>query len=151
LEIREEVFKISPRDLVKRIKLIKSATKKSTIRVISELAKNSVKSKLFPKRLDRVPMPDTTIYDYIYRCGQNRLDEVVFNYGTAEITVREFFLRVEDVANAIKKYGVKEGEYVGISMPTSPEALIELFCELVIIYILIFLRILYTNRKCQTI
>lgn len=58
-------------------------------------------------------------------------DEVIINYYDTNITVKEFFERVDAIAKSLYAMGVKEGDAVAVSLESVPEFM-ELFlaCEI---------------------
>ena len=63
-----------------------------------------------------------TVYDYLYTCNTDNMDGVALNYFGRKITFRQLFHNIDTTVFAFKKYGVKTGDIVTISMPNTPEA-----------------------------
>ena len=66
-------------------------------------------------------MPLMTIYDYIYQNNKLFLENYAFDYLGARITYKQFFENINKAAKALSEYGVKEGDFVTLMMPTQPE------------------------------
>lgn len=66
-------------------------------------------------------IPLMTIYDYIYKNNQFCLENYAFDYLGARITYKQFFDNINKTVKALKEYGVKEGDFVTLMMPTQPE------------------------------
>ena len=66
-------------------------------------------------------LPHMTIYDYVYRNNQFCLENYAFDFLGARITYKQFFDNINKTVKALKEYGVKEGDFVTLMMPTQPE------------------------------
>ena len=66
-------------------------------------------------------LPLMTIYDYIYQNNKLFLENYAFDYLGARITYKQFFDNINKTVKALKEYGVKEGDFVTLMMPTQPE------------------------------
>lgn len=67
--------------------------------------------------------PDEKIYDYLYECNVDYLDNVALEYYGREITYREFFDNIDRFARSFKAYGVNSGDIVTVGMLTTPEVI----------------------------
>lgn len=77
--------------------------------------------KYYPESGIGVDVSNQSAFDFVYEKRKNDLDLIAFEYLGKEISYKEFFKKVEEVAKAFRKIGVKEGDYVTLAMPTSPE------------------------------
>ncbi len=68
-------------------------------------------------------LPEKTIYEYIVDNNKKFPNRVALNYFGRKITYGELIQNIDQTARAFRKYGVKEGEIVTISMPAIPEAI----------------------------
>ena len=66
-------------------------------------------------------MPLMTIYDYIYQNNKFFLENYAFDYLGARITYKQFFDNINKTVQSLKEYGVKEGDFVTLMLPTQPE------------------------------
>ncbi len=73
------------------------------------------------------PLPECTMYEYIYDLNQNNFDSVAINYYGTELTYGELFDKISLVAGAFERLGVKEGDTVTVCMINSPETIETLF------------------------
>ncbi len=73
------------------------------------------------------PLPTGTMYSHIFKKNQDNLDRVALNYYGTNISYREFFDHISDVAGALEKLGVKTGDIVTVCMINSPETIYLLF------------------------
>ena len=71
--------------------------------------------------------PKMKMYDYLYLRNINRQNFIALNYFGRKITYNEMFSHINDVAKSFKQLGIKEKDYVVISMPTTPESVYMLF------------------------
>ena len=83
--------------------------------------------KYFKKGTMEAKFPKMKMYDYLYLRTNKFHSLTALNFYGRRITFDEFFSKVEDTAKAFLSKGVKEGDYVVISMPTTPEAVYMLF------------------------
>lgn len=80
-----------------------------------------------------MPESDTNVYDYIYECNKDNLDDIAFiydpliDYPGNKITYREFFKMVDDCAKAYKNIGVNKGDIVTVCLPSFIEAIISFY------------------------
>ena len=70
-----------------------------------------------------ITAPQMSLTDYIYEKNKDRLDLCAINYRGKKISYEELFFRVEDTAKRFQKYGVKEGDYVNLALPMTPETI----------------------------
>lgn len=83
--------------------------------------------KYYSEEAINAPLPEGTIYDYMMRCNETRLDCVALRYFGRTITHREFLRRIELCARALAARGVKRGDIVSVCMLTMPETLVLLY------------------------
>ena len=83
--------------------------------------------KYFKKGVLEAEYPKMKMYDYLYLKRKNHLNITALNYYGRKITFDEMFDKIEETAKAFKQNGIKEGDYVVISMPTTPESVYMLF------------------------
>lgn len=67
--------------------------------------------------------PNCTIYQYIYDCNKEHLNDVAIVYLGKKITYKELFDKVEDAAKAFSTQGVKAGDNVALCVPATPETM----------------------------
>ena len=69
------------------------------------------------------PLPDCTIYEYLWENNKDHLEDIALNYYDRKISYGELFDNIEKIASAFLKAGVREKEIVTIALPSIPEAL----------------------------
>lgn len=83
--------------------------------------------KYYSEEAISAPLPETTIYEYIFRCNQDNYDRVAMNYYGTEIRYREMFEEISRLAGILAREGIKEGDIVTIAMINSPETVFLFF------------------------
>ena len=79
--------------------------------------------KYYSEEAITAPLPEYTLYEYIYRLNQDNLNKIALNYYGTTTTYRELFHNVSIVAGALERCGVKAGDIVTVCMINSPEAI----------------------------
>lgn len=72
-------------------------------------------------------MPHKSAYDYLLARRRNHLNDVAINYLGRTITYKELFDKIDSAAKAFYELGVKEGDFVTVSMLTTPESIITFY------------------------
>lgn len=95
------------------------------------------KDRIWLKRSKRasVKLPDShlSVYDYIYECNKNNLDDValeydpLIDYSSTKITYRELFKMIETTTKAYMKLGVKKGDIVTVCLPSFVENIVNFY------------------------
>lgn len=83
--------------------------------------------KYYSEEAINAPLPECTMYEYIYKPNQDNLDRIAINYYGADITYGELFDRIDKISGALEDIGVKEKDIVTVCMINSPEAIYLLF------------------------
>ena len=69
--------------------------------------------------------PKMTMYEYLYECNKNHLEElaIIFDTGFSEtkITYKELFKNIDIIAEKLQSSGIKENDKVAVSLPNIPE------------------------------
>lgn len=66
-------------------------------------------------------VPESTLYDYIFRKNKERLNEIAMEYFGNNITYKELFENIRKTACAYAALGIREGDIVTICSVTTPE------------------------------
>jgi len=72
-------------------------------------------------------LPNMTAYEYLYDCNKDRLDKIAINYLGRIITFEELFKKIDVTAKAYSELGIKDGDFVSMSMLMTPEAVISFY------------------------
>lgn len=79
--------------------------------------------KYYSEEAINAPLPECTIYEYLWENNKDYLDDVAIIYFNRKITYGELFENIDKTASALLALGVKPGEIVTVAMPSIPEAL----------------------------
>ena len=60
------------------------------------------------------PLPESTLYEYLYENNKLNLDSYALNYGGRKITFRDLFKRIDEASRAFRALGVQPGDIVSI-------------------------------------
>lgn len=77
--------------------------------------------KFYSEEAIQKPLPEMTIYEYMYAANKDHLEETAFNYFGKKTTYGQLFHQIEEVAKAFKQLGVKKDDIITICMPNTPE------------------------------
>ena len=77
--------------------------------------------KYYSEEAINAPLPECTIYDYIWNSNKDHLNNIALNYFDRKITYKELFDNIEKAAKAFTAIGVKEGDIVVTATVTTPE------------------------------
>lgn len=83
--------------------------------------------KFFKKGILEAEFPKMKMYDYMLLRNKKHQNFTALNFYGRKISYNEMFRHIEDCAKAFAQKGVKEGNYVVIAMPTTPESVYMLF------------------------
>lgn len=73
------------------------------------------------------PLPDGTIYEYLWQNNKDHLDDIALNYYDRTMTYRELFFEIDRAANAYAACGVETGDIVTFAVLACPETVISLY------------------------
>lgn len=79
--------------------------------------------KYYTAEIQNAPLPECTIYEYMYENNKDYPQDIALNYMGRKITYREFFENIDQTARALSAIGVKPEEIVTVALPSIPEAL----------------------------
>ena len=79
--------------------------------------------KYYSEEAVKTPLPECTIYEYMYENNKDYPSDTALNYMGRKITYGELFENIDKTASAFLKLGVKEKEIVTVALPSIPEAL----------------------------
>ncbi len=83
--------------------------------------------KFYPKDKRNVKIPEGSLYDYIYNCSKDKMDNIAINYFGNLMNYREFFRQVDLCARALTSQGIRSDDVVSICMANTPEAVISFY------------------------
>lgn len=79
--------------------------------------------KYYSEEAINAPLPECTIYEYLYENNKDYPSDIAINYLGRKISYKELFENIDKTAAAFLKAGVKEKEIVTVALPSIPEAL----------------------------
>ncbi len=77
--------------------------------------------KYYSEEAINAPLPECTIYEYLWENNKDHLDDIAIIYFSRKITYRELFRNIDKTAAAFSALGVKQGEIVTVALPNIPE------------------------------
>ena len=79
--------------------------------------------KNYSEKAIRSVAPNKTLFQFLYDNNKDNLDDIAIIYYNREITYRELFENIDMYAQALLTNGIKRRDVIGITMPTTPEAI----------------------------
>ncbi len=79
--------------------------------------------KYYDKDLIATPIPECSLYEYLYENNKSQLDNVALVYYGRKITFGELFSQIDKATLAFMALGVKAGDTVTISSVNTPEVI----------------------------
>lgn len=79
--------------------------------------------KYYSEEAINTPLPECTIYEYLWENNKDHLDDIALNYFDRKITFKELFNSIEKAAKAFTSIGVKQGDIVVMATITTPETI----------------------------
>ena len=70
--------------------------------------------KFYSDEAINAPLPDCSLYEYLWDCNKNHLDDNALNYFGTKITYRKLFSMIDEASKAFIAVGIKEKEIVPI-------------------------------------
>ena len=83
--------------------------------------------KYYSEEALNAPLPDCSMYEYLYDCNKDYLGNTALNYFGRKITYKKLFENIDKVAAALQKNGVKKGDIVSVCTLTAPETIYLLY------------------------
>ena len=83
--------------------------------------------KYYSKEAINAPLPECTIYEYIWNCNKNNLEKRALKYFGKGTTYAQMFSRIDDAAKAFSALNVQKGELVSMCMLTMPETIYSIY------------------------
>lgn len=77
--------------------------------------------KYYSEEAINAPLPECTIYEYLWENNKEHLDSVALNYFGNKISYEELFKNITKTVRALKQNGVGKDSIVTVLMPTLPE------------------------------
>lgn len=68
-------------------------------------------------------LPKMNIYTYVKICNKDRMDTIAINYEFVNITYKEMFQKIDEVASTLLSMGIGKGDTIASCLPNIPEAI----------------------------
>lgn len=79
--------------------------------------------KYYSEEAINAPLPECTIYEYLYENNKNYPNDIALEYMGSKITYGELFTNIDKCVKALTALGVKQDDIVTIALPSIPEAI----------------------------
>ena len=79
--------------------------------------------KYYSEEAINAPLPECTIYEYLWGNNKDHLDDVALIYFGRKITYGELFSNIDRCEMSLCSLGVKPKDIVTVALPSIPEAL----------------------------
>ena len=79
--------------------------------------------KYYSEEVIHTPLPQKTLYRYLYENNQNHMKSIALNYFGNRITYQKFFEHIKETADAFTMAGIKRGDIVTILSLITPETI----------------------------
>ena len=83
--------------------------------------------KYYSEEAINTPLPECTIYEYIWKCNKDNLEKPALKYFGKGTTYTQMFSRIDDAARAFSALSVQQGELVSMCMLTMPETIYSIY------------------------
>lgn len=77
--------------------------------------------KYYSEEAINTPLPECTIFEYLWENNKDYLEDVALIYFGRKITYKELFRNINKTVSAFSSLGVKTGDIVAIALPNIPE------------------------------
>lgn len=78
--------------------------------------------KYYSEEAINAPLPECTIYEYLWENNKDHLDDIALVYFGRKITYKELFENIDKVAKSFYAIGVKQGDIVAMCITNTPES-----------------------------
>lgn len=79
--------------------------------------------KYYSEEAISVPLPECTIYEYLWECNKEYLGDIAINYYDRKITYGEMFRNIENATRAFSAIGIEAGDIIVMTTITTPETI----------------------------
>ena len=76
------------------------------------------------KNIKNIDYPNVSMYEMIKESALKYPNKIAYTYYKNKVTYKNLLKRIDEVACAFIRMGIKKGDYVSIIMPNTPEAII---------------------------
>lgn len=79
--------------------------------------------KYYSEESINAPLPEKTIYEYLWEQNKSHLEDTALIYFDRKITYKELFENIDNTAKAFEACGVKSGDVIVMTTVTTPEVI----------------------------
>ena len=79
--------------------------------------------KYYSEEAINTPLPECTIFEYLWKNNKDHLDAVALSYFDRQISYREVFENIDKTANAFSAIGIHAGDIVVMATVNTPETI----------------------------
>lgn len=83
--------------------------------------------KYYSEEAINAPLPECTIYEYLWENNKEHLEDIALNYYDRKLTFGELFNRIDDAARSFISIGVRAGDIVTFAVLACPETVISFY------------------------
>lgn len=83
--------------------------------------------KYYSEEAINAPLPECTIYEYLWENNKNHLDDIALVYFGRKITYKKLFACINQTAAAFSALGVKRGDVITIQSLTVPQVVFAIY------------------------
>lgn len=83
--------------------------------------------KYYSEEAINAPLPECTIYEYLWENNKDHLDDIAIIYFNRKITYGELFRNIDKTAAAFAALGVKQGDVIAVLSVTIPEVIYSVY------------------------
>lgn len=83
--------------------------------------------KYYSEEAINAPLPECTIYEYLWENNKDHLDDIALIYFGKKITYGELFENIDKAAKAFAALGIKKDEIVSVCMASTPETIYTIY------------------------
>ena len=106
--------------------------------------------KYYSEEAINAPLPECSIYEYLWECNKDHLSDFALNYFGKKMTYETLFFRIDTAARAFRAIGVKEGDIVSIVTVSTVASVICFYALNRIGAVSNFLNVLLEENDLQT-
>lgn len=78
--------------------------------------------KYYSEEAINLPLPYCSMYEYLYECNKDCLNNTALKYFGKKISFKELFENIDKVAVCLQAIGVRKGDIITVCTLTAPEA-----------------------------
>lgn len=105
--------------------------------------------KYYDKEAVNAPLPEYTVYEYLWESNKGHLDDVALNYFDRKWTFKELFECIEHTAKSFSALGIRKDDIVALLMLNTPESVFSFYALSKIGAVANYLNVLATSSEIE--